>query len=250
MSKTKLHEILAIEGDLDATAKKVVDEAITTFTKKPDHFLEMHRALQMFDDDRQDENLVESKALVTTAKDKLGYVRRHIVKYLDTFAKKEATNQIATADLTVDGVTLLANAPATLLLGLESKLKNIRTMYEAIPTLQPGMDWQLDEGRGAGIYRSVEPETRMRTEKVIQHKVLYEATKEHPAQIEKWSADVPTGKITIRNWSGMLSPSEKSELLGRIDTLIRSVKKARQRANTAEVVDLPIGNALFDFIHQ
>ncbi len=246
---SKLHEILAVEGDLDATARKVIDEAINTFQKKADHFQEQHRSLVMFDENRSAENVDETKALVTTVGDKLSYVRRHAVKYLDTFAKKEATNQTAVADLVIDGVTLAEAVPATMLLGLESKLKTVRGMYEAIPTLQPGTDWQPDADRGEGIYRAVEPEVRMRTEKQIQHKVLVEPTKEHPAQIEKWNADVPVGKITLRNWSGMMSPAEKSALLGRIDTLIRGVKRARQRANTTEVVNRDIGDTLFNFIH-
>jgi hypothetical protein len=250
MPKPKLHEILAVEGDLDATAKKMIDEAVTTFSKKPDHFQEALRELHMFDDGRQDENTSESKAMVTTVGDKLAYVRRHIIKYYDTFAKKEATNQVAVADVVVDGTALLTGIPATLLLGLESKLKALRVMYEAIPTLQPGIDWEADSTRPDGVYRGKIPEERMRTEKVIQHKVLYEATKEHPAQIEKWSADVAIGRITVKHWSGMISPAQKSELLGRIDTLARAVKKARQRANSTEIVDMSIGSAVFDFIHQ
>lgn len=247
---TKLHEILAVEGDLDATAKKMIDEAVTTFSKKPEHFLETLRELHMFDDERQAENVVESKALVTTVRDKLSYVRGHVIRYYDTFATKEATNQVAVASVTVDGQLVLSEVPATLLLGLESKLKTLRAMYEAIPTLQPGLDWEPDPDRGDTIYHSKTPEERMRTEKVIQAKVLYEATKEHPAQIEKWTTDVAIGRITVQHWSGMISPAQKSELLGRIDKLARAVKKARQRANATEIVDISIGKAVFDFIHQ
>lgn len=247
---TKLHEILAVEGDLDATAKKMIDEAVTTFTKKPEHFLEALRELHMFDDERQSENTTESKALVTTVADKLTYVRGHIIRYYDTFAKKEATNQVATANVVVSGAEILTDVPATLLLGLESKLKSLRTMYEAIPTLQPGLEWEPDPARGEDVYQSKTPEERMKTEKVIQHKVVYEATKEHSAQVEKWTADVSIGRITVKHWSGMISPAQKSELLGRIDTLARAVKKARQRANSTEIVDISIGKAVFDFIHQ
>lgn len=250
MPKPKLHEILAVEGDLDATAKKVVDEAITTFSKKPDHFLASLRELAMFDDARSAENVSETKALVTTVARKLDYVRRHVVKYYDTFAKKEATNQVATADVVIEGTTILADVPATCLLGLESKLKALRAMYEAIPTLQPGVVWEEDRSQGDDVYQGKSPEERMRTEKVVQHKVLYDATKEHPAQIEKWTADVAVGRITVKHWSGMISPAQKSGLLGRIDTLIRAVKKARQRANSTEIVDKDIGAAVFDFIHQ
>lgn len=244
----KLHEILAVEGDLDATAKKVVEEATVTFVKKPDHFLEAHRTLSMFDEGRSQENTEESKALVTTVADKLSYVKGHVAKYLDTFAQKEATNQTAVADLTFEGA-VFNKVPATCLLGLESKLKALRSMYEAIPTLQPGIDWALDPERGNNIYKAVELETRMKTEKQIQHKILVDPTDHHPAQVEKWTADVSVGKFTDRKWSGMMSPAEKSDLLGRLDTVIRAVKKARQRANTAEVVPVTIGKALLDYIH-
>ena len=79
---------------------------------------------------------------------------------------------------------------------------------------------------------------------------MYDATKEHPAQVESITTDVAIGKITVNNWSGMLSPAQKSILLGKIDTLIRAVKKARQRANTTEVVKVNIGDKLFDFINS
>ncbi len=250
MPKPKLHEILAVEGDLDTTSKKVCEEAMVTFTKKADHFTEQLRELRMFDEGRQNENTSESKALVTTVHDKLSHVRRFVTKYYNTFATKEATNQLAKADLVVGGVTLISDLPATVLLGLESKLKNLRQVYEAIPTLQPGAVWEKDASRGENIYHVRDAEERMKTEKTVQWRVLYEATKEHPAQVEKWNQDVPVGKITLKTWSGMLSPAEKSALLSKIDTLIRATKKARQRANATEIVDMNVGDALFNYIHS
>jgi hypothetical protein len=82
----------------------------------------------------------------------------------------------------------------------------------------------------------------------MKHKVLYDATEEHPAQLETWSEDIPIGKFTETLWSGMLSPAEKSAKLGRIDKLLRAVKKARQRANAVDVVDVTIGKELFNYI--
>ena len=46
----------------------------------------------------------------------------------------------------------------------------------------------------------------------------------------------------------MISPSEKSVLLSRIDKLIMAVKQARQRANTQEVVKTTIGKEIFNYI--
>lgn len=244
----KLHEILAVEGDLEATAKKITNEAINTFSKKPEHFVEMQRDLKMFDDDRQRENTSERKEMVTTVADKLKYVRGSVGRYLNAFATKEATNQVAKADLVVNGETLLESVPATVLLGLESKLKHLRAMYETIPTLQPGIRWD-HEPTIENVYVQAKPEERFKTEKTLKYKILHEATKEHPAQIETWYSDDPVGQITVQHWCGMLSPAEKSQLLRRLDELIRATKKARQRANTADVVDLEIGDLVFDYIH-
>lgn len=57
-------------------------------------------------------------------------------------------------------------------------------------------------------------------------------------------------KRVITNTSGMLSPSEKSDLLERTDNLIRAVKEARQRANTVEaVVQKGFGDTIFGYLH-
>ena len=47
----------------------------------------------------------------------------------------------------------------------------------------------------------------------------------------------------------MISPAEKSALLGRIDKLIQATKKARQQANAAEVVNREIGRKIMDYIN-
>lgn len=246
---TKLHEVIAVENELQAISQKMIDECKNTFNKKVSHFLEHNKNTVMFDESRQDENLTEFTAMVSDVDTRLKYTEKHVIKYFDLIARKEATNQNAKADIVIDDVILINDIPATLLLGLESRLKKVREIYEAIPTLQPGVDWKHDNKRGKGIYVTSKPVENMKTEKQVTHKVLYEATKEHPAQIEKWNTDIAIGRITTTVWSGMLSPADKSVLLERTDTLIRAVKKARQRANTEKVVNLNIGKVLFDYIH-
>lgn len=245
----QLHEVLAVEPNLEEAFRKVVKEATDTFNKKPDHFMEHLATVGFYDEERQREDTSEQKAMVTTVFDKLRYVAGHAAKYLDTYASKDTTNQVAKADLVVDGETIGTGLPATLLLALESKLKAMRDMYDAIPTLQPGIVWEPDVEKGEHIYVQKEPTRRFRTEKVLRYKVMVEPTKEHPAQVEKWHADVPIADVTQHNWSGMITPGQKSALLGRLDNLLRQVKKARQRANTTPVVKQPIGKALFDYIH-
>jgi len=249
MSKKKpqLHELLAVEGDLGNTAKAMMEEAAVTFHKKPEHFRGQNRTVKYYDDTRSQENEEDNKPMVTTVDDKLAYTRKYIENLVDAILQKEEANQRARADLSVDGVTFGTNLPATFLLGMESRLKAVQQMILTIPTLDPNMNWTEVPAEGEGVFKS-DPLVTKRTEKAVRHKVLYDATDKHPAQIEKWNEDVPVAAITTIHRSGMWTPARKAATLGRLDKLIRSVKKARQRANTTEVEDLHVAKAMLDYV--
>jgi hypothetical protein len=248
--KNQLHEVLAVLADLEGTAKKTREEAILTFTKRANHFTGYHKTLKMFDESRklEEEGAEEHKPIVTTVDKKLKYLQTSQVKYYDALLQQEGTNQNARADLVVNGEVLAEGLPATFLLGMESRLKAIRAVFDAVPTLDPAIEWEEDVAAGEGLWRTKYPEHSQKQEKTIQHKILVEPTKEHPAQIERWAENRTVGTYTLQKNCGMISPAKKSEYLGRIDTLIRATKKARQRANATEVVKNNIGNKLFKFI--
>lgn len=247
----KLHELLAVEADLDATAKKVMEEAKNTFVKKVDHFLGAHKGLHMFDEQRSQEEAgaQEHKALVTTVGKKLAYIRQPIVRLWDAVLQKDATNQDARADLVVDGEVIASDLPATWLLGMEQRLRGLRAVYEAVPTHAPGIEWVPDSDRGEGIFKAAHPETKDKTEKVVRADVVVPPTDHHPAQVREHAENVKVGVFTIERWCGTISPAKKSEYLERIDRLIRAVKKARVRANNAEVRKLTVAKKLFDYVH-
>ncbi len=245
----KLHELLAVEGDLEGAYKQILQETITTFTKKQDHFFGFHRKLSHFAEDAP-EGISEHKEMVTTVPKKLAYQQDFIIRYLDAVFQKELSNQAAMADLAVDGKIIAKDVPATFLLGLETKLKKIRQTYESIPTLPPGYKWEIDSNRGMDVYLNANPEETYKQESVFKVQVLYDATKEHPAQVEKIPEKENTGKYVKDLWYGMLSPADKSKLIGKIDSLIRGVKQARQRANRAEVIEQKIGEKLFKYINE
>ena len=248
--QARLHELLAVETDLETTAKKVVSEAVSTFQKKQEHFLGYRKTLRMFDEARkqEEEAATESKALVTSVDDKLSYVLKSTVKYWDAILQKEKTNQTAVADLVVDGQTIVENVPATWLLGMESRLRALRAVYEAIPTWAPGVDWVPAPEQGTGVYRAAEPVTADKTEKTIAWKVLHPATDKHPAQIEKWVDNVRVGVFSTQKWISSWSPAQKSDAMGRLDKLIRAVKKARQRANNVPVVKVHAAKKIVDYL--
>jgi hypothetical protein len=248
----KLHEVLAVEADLEGAAKRVLEEAKVTFLKKVEHFMGHHKTLRMFSEARatEEEAAQEHKEPVTTVDAKLRYVHKPVIRWFDALAQKERTNQEARADLVVDGEVLAEDVPATLLLGLESRLKLLRGVYEAIPTQPPSMVWVEDPGSGKGVYRSKYPEKRDKTEKDVAYKIIVPATKEHPAQAQTWSENVKVGVLTTERWTTTITPGEKSNLLERIDKLLYATKRARQRANSTTLVKVQIGKKLLDFIHQ
>ena len=256
--KGKLHQLIAVEGDLDSTNNKVMEEAKLTFTKRAEHFKGQERSYEAFregDQETPDEKFdTEVVPITTTVHDKLGYVSEHFIRYLDAYVQKEATNQIAVADVVIDGNTLFKNMPATALLGLEKRLRKLREMYELIPTLAPGVEWVPDNDKGEHIYKSKNPKEKAKTKKEPQSKVLVPPFVKDgvgiPAHVEKWDDTITIGKYITVEFSSMLTPADKSKLLGRIDKLSRAVKKARQTANEANIVEIAVGSEILKFIHE
>lgn len=252
---TKLHEVLAVEADKEGIAKKVLQESVQVFKSKHHLFTGFDKSLSMDSDDEGNASLQaaskESQRVETTVGERLDYTETALVDWLDVVLQKEATNQSsAKADLVIDGHTIATNVPATFLLGLETKLKHIRAMYEAMPTLAPGIVWEQDvNAEKIGVYRSRDAEIKAKTQKRPMHRVLVEPTAQHRAEIEKWNEEVVVGKYTTNFQSAMLPAAEKSKIMGRVDTLIQATKQARMRANTAEVEKVNIGQALFGYIH-
>ncbi|MBD3408195.1 MAG: hypothetical protein GF411_18885 [Candidatus Lokiarchaeota archaeon] len=249
----KLHEIIAVEGDHRGAYQKILNEATATFKNKPNHFMAQVRHYEPFDENDPDVLADEEVEMVTTVDEKLDYIfSESIIPYLDVLIQKERTNQEARTDLVVDGVTIAKDVPATFLLGLETRLKDIRQVLDNIPTLQPGIKWEKDEthvkATTGTVYKTANPVEKRRTKKVVQHKVLYDATDKHPAQIEKWNEDAPIGKFIETHWSGVLSPADKSSIISRVDKLQRAVKKARQRANEQEILNVTIGKEIANYI--
>lgn len=249
----KLHELIAVDGEIKGAYRKVLNETVATFKNKAQHFIGLVKTYMPYGEDASEREQEEHQSMVTTVNAKLDYLfNGFVIPYFDATLQKEATNQNAVADLEINGFVLGKNLPATFLLGLEDKLRELRDVLNEIPTLQPGVAWDVDEthekAEDGPIYVSRHPIKRIRTKKTINSKIIVEPTKEHPAQVEKWHEDVPVGEWVDRTWSGAMSPAQKSKLLGKLDTLSREVKKARQRANNAEVVSCDIGKYIKEYL--
>jgi len=244
----RLHELLSVESDLQTIFNDALKKTKKTLGQG-NLFFAMTRSLEWFRDEGREKQPDEISDYTTTVDDELEIQEKHVTRYFDAILQKEATNQIAVADLVVDNEVIAEKLPATFLLGLETRLKLLRQSYVAIPVLPDNIKWEKDPTKGHNVYSRVNPEIQLKTEKTFKVQVLYAATKEHPAQVEKIPETENVGKYTRQVWTGVYSRAEKADLIDSIDRLIRAVKQARQRANTA-VVDneLKIGKKIFDYI--
>ena len=248
MGKGLLHELLAVEADLRNSKERARDETVRDFTHNPTSFLGAVKKLFMFDEDRKQEEQEVKVEVADTVTEKLDSVQDVFTRYWDLRLQKESANQLATADVMINGKSIFDEVPVTFLLNMEEELRQVRKVYSAMPTLKPGVAWEPDTIKGRGIYKSVHDVETSKTEKSIQHKVIVQATDKFPAQVEKWHEDRPIGKYVTTNWSGMISEADKAALISRIDTMLAAFKKARQRANCTDTAPMAIGKVVFDYI--
>lgn len=250
MSKNALHSLLAVETDLKNVSNKIKNETGTTFIKKDDHFEGLLKVYVAIEEGNNFSDKEEKKEIVTTVVEKLEYAKKAIANGLNATLSKEETNAsgTATAELKVGEINF-GMLSATSLLALEKELVAIRKVYGVIPTLDPAKPWKRDEME-EGMKWITEPSTTYRTSKVEDFRVVYEATKEHPAQIQKVVKDKTVGKYLTTYKSGKITPLAKSKLLDKIDNLILAVKRARSKANQAEVIKSTVGTQLMDYINS
>lgn len=238
----KLHEVLAVEQDLKGQAQRAMSQVKGTFGS-PERFLGQVRVYEALEEGG-DQFPREEKELATTVDEQLGVLRDVFGRYLDATIQKEVTNQITHADVVIGGTILFPDLPATALLNLEARLAEIRDVFRAIPTNDPTEKWYWDED--GECWKSA-TKIQYRTAKRMGSYVAYEATPEHPAQVEVYNEDVRVGTWATTVKSGMIHSSQKRLYLERIEALMLAVKQARQRANDVEVEPVHM-DKVFGFI--
>lgn len=164
---------------------------------------------------------------------------------LDVTAAKDYANCTATADVVVDGFTLVSGAPATYLLFLEKQLTDLHTLVSKLPTLDEAEDWKFDEN--VNMFRT-EPTSTIRTKKVQKALVLYPATDKHPAQTKDITEDMTVGLWEQVKFSGAMPVPAKNNLLSKIEKLQKAVKFAREEANTTVAQEKDIGKNVFAWL--
>lgn len=241
----KLHEVLAVEPQLKAAAERAISTAKSAFTKS-ERFTGQVKTYTPLEEEGE-QRPGEATRVATTVAKELAELEAAFGRWLDAAIQKEVTNQGTSAEVLLGRGTFISELPATALLNLESKLEALRAVYAAIPTNDPSESWWWDDSIG----KWVSPERiTYAGRKVTRPLVLYEATREHPAQVTTYNEDIRVGEWKTRIFSGMLSPEDKRARLERLDELLQAVKKARQRANDCEVVEISVAERIFAYINE
>ena len=239
----KLNQVLAIEKGVKA---RVYGEVTTmnSSAQKPALFNGFAKAYKPKEEDGE-QFPPESSRVQMNAREMLQSLGRLLGELFDVTAAKDWANCNARADVVVDGKVLVSKAPATYLLFLEKQLNDVQTFVTNLPTLDPAEEWRFDEQ--ANLYKSDVSKTA-RTKKVQKPIVLYDATKEHPAQTQLITEDVVIGHWDTVKQSGALPVRRRAEVLERIEKLIKAVKFAREEANAQEAPEVRVGDAIFAYL--
>lgn len=250
MSKktSQLHALLAVSNSTDTQAVKVLNELVqTTFEKKVHHF--GRKVVTFIPLDENQKPVTESQSdIQTTVAKEIEWASQHLIKRIDLEATIGEANTLARADVVLeDGTIFLKSVPATVLLELEKRFTELQRLALSIPTLDPTKGFTPDAQTGTWIARDI---VKTRTKKTPRVLVKYEATAAHPAQTEVFQEDVPVGTLNESEWSSLITPAQKSEIINRVEVLLRAVKYARSVANNTTVEHVQIGKSIMDYIFR
>jgi hypothetical protein len=239
----RLNQIIAVEKGVKSKAFQTITE---THHKLQKQALLAGISRTYRPKDEEGEQLPpESTRVQLSVAETIVDVRRALVELFDVTATKEWANCKATANVEVDGRTLLSDVPVTYLLFLEKQLTDLHTFVKKLPTLDPADTWEFDENVG---FYATEPVETVRTKKVPRVLVKAVATEKHPAQTEVYYEDVPAGYWRTVRFSGALPAARVQELLRRIELLQQAVKVAREEANNADVTQEKLGDRVFAYL--
>ena len=240
----KLNAIVALEKGIKSQSYAAISE-LHKISQKPDLFSGFVKTYQKRDEESEDLPS-EQKKLQLTAPNLIRDVRRALADVCAITARKEWSNCTARASIIVDGETLANDVPVTYLLFLEKQLTDLRTFVDTIPVLDGNEDWHDDPN--TGLFKTDAVQTH-RTKKTQRPLVLYDATKEHPAQTQLVTEDVVAGYWNTVKYSGAMPAPQKMAMAERVEKLLRAVKEARETANSIEEAQVPaVSEAILGYV--
>lgn len=239
----KLNQIVAIVQGKKSETKKALTEVFRKLSAD-NLFNGLSRVYTPLDDEGEqlpNEGQNIQYDVSTALKD----VENVLSDMLNVVATQDVNNCNTRVDVKVGDTVVIEQVPVTYLMFLEKQIQDLETFVNGLPTLDPSVKWNFDENQG---YYVSEPTKSVKTKKVLQHKVLYEATENHPAQIEKWNEDVSVGTWTTTKFSGAIPAPEKKKLIEKVKSLRDAIKFSREEANSMEVEKKEVSKGIFEYL--
>jgi len=243
MSRRSLSQVITVEKAVHSRNYEAIGE-LHKRVQKADQFAGISKTYER--SDVAEAEIPPEVKLVQLRHDEVvaSYIKQWS-EWWDLEATKDTANCKATADVVVDGVVIVPNAPVTFLLFLEKQLSDVRKGIDVMPELPADKEWTFDDAKG--IHKT-EATRQARTQVKKRAIVLYDATDKHPAQTQLIDDQVITGYYTQVHYSGAIPGAEKRRILERVNKLIDAVKDARQRANQSPAEDVKIAANVFKFL--
>lgn len=239
----KLNQIIAIEKDISSKAHRTLTDAYQNL-QKPAPLSGISRSYRPKDEEGE-QLPSESVRVQIKGEQIVDEVLGAIAKLFDITATKDFSNCEAKADIVIDGVKIVSQAPVTFLLFLEKKLVELQTFVQKLPTLDPSEEWRKDAVQD--VWATIPVQTT-RTKKLPRNHVKTQATDKHPAQVEVFYEDVIVGYWTTVKYSGAFPVGEVNQILERIEKLRQAVKFAREEANTTQVTQQDAGDLIVAYL--
>jgi len=242
MTKPRLNQIIAVSKGVKSRT-----EAETTrvyqMLQREDRFDGMSRHYTPSDAEGE-EKPSEQKLVQTTVESLLRELTASQTNLMDTVITQDAGNQIAMADIVVNGDIVAGAVPVTTLIFLEKKLTDLTTVMRALPVHSPDYNW---EDLGDGTHRS-NPITSVSTKKIRRNHEVAPATNQHAAQVEVYTEDVVVGEWSQTKLTGRIPAARRQAMIDRVVVLQDAVKTAREQANSIEIPQQKIGRHIMDYI--
>jgi hypothetical protein len=184
----------------------------------------------------------------------IGSMTEALARYFDACAAVEAGNTHATADIEVEGETLLTGVPVTYLLFLEKQLNDLHTAVSRMPVLSPELSWHCDAGRNCFVSDEIKKVRTKKTPRVVMTATAKTTAKDgsvtEQQQGQVLQEDLPVGYWHTTHFSSALEPARRKRMLARINKLRDAVKQARERANSVAIEQPKFGQPLLNWVFE
>jgi hypothetical protein len=239
----KLNQLLPILKSVQKNSEKI-KEAVYHKVQKATLFAGVSKTYEPEEED----GLVypsETNAVTYKVADMIEEFIASLSEYYDLASAQDYTNTFASADVVVDGVTLLSKVPVSYLLFLEKQLIDIRTFVGKLPRIPIDKQWEYDIKQG---YYCTPPRKTLKYKKTTTFVIAAPATVEHQAQVREVSKDIVEGYWTTIEYSSGITDEDAKQILKRVEKLITAVIQARQEANSVDVTEKKCSDKIFGYL--